>query len=482
VGGTSPAGEGRSDGRYAQQLHRGIPFLGNLAITLSFLTPTASVFVTASLLITLYGSGSFLSLVIAAVAAFTIALCFAELGSLFPIAGGHYSVVVRVLGRGLGFVAFVLFAVEVVLIMSASALGVAQYLNVVWSGADKHVVGTVVIVIATLIAALGIRLNSAVTGVFLVLELAAIVTVTVAGFVDVHQPASILIDAKTVSNGKVVPVPFGSIVAGVTLGLFAFEGYQMAIVFSEETRGPRRAIGNAVVGALLVAVVAEIAPLTAGIMGAGSLGHAVASPAPLLDVVNDNISSSVKTVVSLGVAVAIFNAVIASALTVGRVVFSSARDRAWPEPVNIALGSVHPRLRTPWIATLLFGASCAVFTALSSLAALVTFTAVVVLVLYVMVAVAAIVSRVTQRSLERPWKMPLWPLPPLAGLAFIGFTFSKQKLSDVWIVAAIVGVAAIYWLVYLRPRSEHKWLALRAAAMEPDERAPAAATTASRAQ
>jgi amino acid transporter len=461
-------------GRYSQDLRRGIGFLGNLAITLSFLTPTASVFVTASLLITLYGTGSFLSLAIAAVAALMIAMCFAELGSMFPIAGGHYSLTMRVLGRSVGFVAFALFAFEVVLIMSAAALGVAQYLSVVWPAANKHIVGTAVIVLATVIASLGIRLNAVVLAFFLALELAAIGTVVVAGFIHVHNSASVLVNPVTVSGGARVTVGFGQVIAGVTLGLFAFEGYQTAIVFSEETRTPRRGIGTAVVGALLVAVIAEVAPLTAALLGSTSLAHIVASPAPLLDIVQQNISSTARDAVSLGVAVAIFNAVIASALTVGRVIFSSARDKAWPAPVSKALSAVHGRSRVPWIATLLFGGSCAVFTALSSLAAIVTFTSVVVLVLYVMILAAALVSRVTQRSLDRPWKMPFWPLPPLLGLAFVGVTFSKQKLSDIWIVAVIVGAAALYWILYLRRGREDRWLPLEAADTEEPSTAPAA--------
>jgi amino acid transporter len=194
----------------------------------------------------------------------------------------------------------------------------------------------------------------------------------------------------------------------------------------------------------------------------------------LLDIVQQNINSTARDAVSLGVAVAIFNAVIASALTVGRVIFSSARDRAWPAPVNRTLSAVHGRLRVPWIATLLFGGSCAIFTALSSLAAIVTFTSVVVLVLYVMILVAALVSRVRQRSLDRPWKMPLWPLPPLLGLVFVGVTFSKQKLSDVWIVAVIVGVAVFYWILYLRRRREDRWLLLEAADTEERHTTPAA--------
>ena len=137
----------------APLLRREISFFGNLAITLSFVTPTASVFVTASVLISLYGSASFVSFIIAAIAGVALAMCFAELGALFPSAGGYYSSVLRILGRTLGFVAFLLFIVEVVLITCAAALGTAQYLGVVWPNLNKNLVGTLVIVAATLIAA-----------------------------------------------------------------------------------------------------------------------------------------------------------------------------------------------------------------------------------------------------------------------------------------------------------------------------------------
>ena len=81
VAGGQTARAQASGASYRQELRRSIGFLGNLAITLSFLTPTASVFVAASVLITLHGTGAFLSLVIAAAAGLMIALCFAELGA-----------------------------------------------------------------------------------------------------------------------------------------------------------------------------------------------------------------------------------------------------------------------------------------------------------------------------------------------------------------------------------------------------------------
>ena len=293
---------------------------------------------------------------------------------------------------------------------------------------------------------------------FLLLELAAIGTVVVSGLAHTHQTVSLLIHPKMVSGSRLLPVSTGNILAGITLALFAFEGYQMAIVFAEETKGGSRSIGHAVFGALAIAVIAEVLPVGAALLGIRSLATLTNSSAPLLEVVNQQAGHGLETAVSLGVAVAIFNAVIASMLTVGRVAFSSARDKAWPEPVNRLLGSVHPRTRAPWVATLLLGAGCAAFTALSSLAAVVTFTAVVVLVLYIMVALAAIVSRVRMPQARRPWKMPAWPLPPIVALGFVGLTLWKQTRHDVVISAVIVLAALAYSVLYVRPRRDRRWI------------------------
>ncbi len=78
-----------------------------------------------------------------------------------------------------------------------------------------------------------------------------------------------------------------------------------------------------------------------------------------------------NTIVSIGISLAILNATLAIILELARIVFSAARDRAFPGPLNTALAHVDPRLRTPWIATLVVGAAGAVLMALSSVAALV---------------------------------------------------------------------------------------------------------------
>jgi amino acid transporter len=112
------------------------------------------------------------------------------------------------------------------------------------------------------------------------------------------------------------------------------------------------------------------------------------------------------------------------------------------------------------VATALLGIVGGLLTYFSNVATLVTFTGVLLVVLYGLVALAALVSRVRQRNLVRPYRMPWWPLWPVIGLAGCVIVFTQQALTDMSICAAIFLVAAVYYLIYLRPRKATHWVML----------------------
>jgi len=451
------------------QLERKLGFLGNLSITLSFITPTVSLFLTASVLLAINGTATFLSFALAAIAAIAAAWCFAELGSSFPVVGGQYSIVMRVLGRPFGFISFVLFLTLVVFTISAGALIFGVYLQPVWHSVNITLVACIMIVISTVISVFGIRFNARVTGAFLALELVVIAVVVIVGLANAHQSVGTLFRLHTYNAaGHALPVGTGGVIAGIAIALFAYNGFDTAVVFSEETAGVRRNIGRSVMTACGIAVVAELVAVAAIILGAPSLSKMATASAPISYVLNADSGSTLTDIVSIGVALALFNAIIASLLAMGRVLYSSARDNAWPQPLNGWLASIHPRFRTPWIATIVIGVACTVLTALSNIATLVTFVSVVLCVLYALIGISALVSRFTQRNLSRPYKMPMWPVPVLVALVGVGLTLSKQKGSDLVIVGCIIGGAAIYYVVYLMSRPKTHWT-LRAVLTPPEE-------------
>jgi hypothetical protein len=60
--------------------------------------------------------------------------------------------------------------------------------------------------------------------------------------------------------------------------------------------------------------------------------------------------SMMNTVISLGIALAIFNAIIAMLLQAGRNIFSTGRDKVWTTTINDALTLTHERFHSPWVA------------------------------------------------------------------------------------------------------------------------------------
>lgn len=451
-----------SGGQYRAQLRRAINILGNVAISVSGITPTASVFIIAPVAFAAQGSGAFYAFALAAVIGLGMAMCWAELGSTYPVVGGSYSLVARVLGRPVGFAVFVCVLVTAIIIPSSISLGAGQYLAVIWPGVNANWIGAAIMVVTAGIAILTIELNAWVTGVFLALELTVVAAVTLLGLTHVNQPLSAILQPQVFdARGNASAASLALVLTGVATGIYAYNGYDAPVVYSEETQGPRRGIARAVFWSLGITVAAELIPVTMALLSAPSMAKLVTAATPMQYMVTATGGSTMNTVLSLGVAVAIFNATLAINLAFGRILYSSGRDKAWPEPISSWIGAIQPRLKTPWIATAFVGVVGAVLTAVSNLAALVTFTGVILVIIYGTIALSAIVSRVTQKALVRPYRMPLWPLPPIVALAGIVIVATQQSLRDLEIVAAFVVAALIYYFAYLHSRPVTNWVMLR---------------------
>ena len=173
---------------------------------------------------------------------------WAELGALYPTAGGLYGIVGRVLGRRAGLLALFLQLALFVFVPSAFALAAGEYVAAVWSAVSPRAAALVMLVAALAVTVAGIRFNAAVTAALLG-----------AG----HHPGRVGARARPcrlVGRGHAAgparcspptaapPTGLWTLLAGVALGMGAYAGYGGAVVFSEETQGPRRGIARAVLG------------------------------------------------------------------------------------------------------------------------------------------------------------------------------------------------------------------------------------------
>jgi amino acid transporter len=448
--------------RYPQQLARTLRVAGNMAITVSVIGPAASVFAIGSVALGQQGSGAFLAFLIAALISGCLAVAWAELGALYPTAGGLYGIVARVLGRRAGFLALALQLVLFIIVPSAFALAAGQYVDAVWPAISPRPAALILLAAATALAVVGIQFNAAVTAGLLALELTIILVVSFLGFANADWTlAGTLLDPHVyAADGSRAPTTVRTLLAGVVLGLGAYAGYGGAVILSEETRGPRRSIARAVLGALGIAVVAELLAIAAALVGAPSQAQLTTAPAPMSYLLRALGGDRLVTIVTLALLATFFNIVLAVLLEYARVLYSSARDRIWPAPVSRALGRVHPGTRTPVVATVTIGVAALALTAISDYAAAVTFASLTVVTTFALLALSALASRLRQPGLARPYRMPLWPLPPLVALAGVAVTVVLQTGMDLAIVAGILAAGLLYDAVYLRPRRDTHWILL----------------------
>jgi amino acid transporter len=436
-------------------LRRGLRTLGTLLITLSAISPASSVFIIAPGVLAGAGTGAFLSFAAAAVVGVFMAFVYAELASAFPLAGGEYAIVARTLGRLPGFAVLGLMIITQVLIVAVIALGVGTYLGVLWPGLPGPAVAAATCVLAAVVGVFDIKLNAWVTGIFLAIEILALVVVSALGLLHPARPFTDLLAHPVAAGGG--PATVGAIAVAMAVAMFAYNGYGSAVYFGEETQDAPRGIARAILLALGITVVAELVPVTAVLLGAPDLGQLFGAENMLSAFISARGGDTFDTVIGIAVALAIVNAVLAIVLISSRLVFSSGRDRAWPGAVNRALAAVHPRFGTPWVATAGTGVVAALLCFVDpKLLLVVTSTSIVVV--YAALCLGAINGRRTGTTAHARYRMPWFPVAPVLALVVLLFVVYQNVLDPVVgrpsliVTAGIAALAVGYYVVALRRR------------------------------
>jgi amino acid transporter len=439
-------------------LQRSMKVLGTALITLSSATPASSVFIIVPGILLASGSGAFLSMLLAAFVGLCMAFVYAELSSAFPVAGGEYSIIGRVLGPRAGFIVLGVYLVSCILIPAVLSLGISEYLGALNPYLPTVPTAMLTIGLTTLICILNIRTNAVLTGAFLVVEILALVVLTALGFWHVSRPLSdLILHPVMVSGARLVSTPIGVIGMATAVAIFAYNGFGGAVNFSEEMHEPERHVARAILWALSITVITELLPVTAVLMSAPDLRTFLGARNMFGEFIRTNGGPALNTAISLGIALAIFNATIAVLLLAARVAFSTGRDRVWPRPISDALESIHSRFRSPWVATLVSGVLAALACLVSESLLLVITGAGLVLV-YSSLCVAAIIGRWRGATAHGYYRMPLFPLAPVTALVLMLYVVYTSWLDPIigrpslFTTLGIMILAAAYYTLVLRRR------------------------------
>lgn len=394
---------------------RSMGALGALFITLSGLSPSIGVFVVASDVIHAAGTAAVLCFAAAGLLGLAIGGVYAELASAYPETGGEYTIVGRILGPSAGFAMLGLNLFTFSINPAVISLGAVGYLQAAAPALPTIPAAITLLLICMGLSILNVRLNAWVTGVFLMVELASLATVAWLGFSHpVRDAVAAGLHPVMLASNHLAPVSLAGLGVGAAAAIYAFDGYGSVVYFGEEMHAAPRLMAKVVFRALVAGAVFMLVPLLAVIAGAPDLQGLIADAAPVPGFVERLGGPALHKVMSLGVALALFNAMLAISLMGGRQLYSSARDQAWPRRISAQVSRLHLRFNSPWVATTVLGATGVLW-------CLVPLNLLLILIgegtagIYACMCVAALKGR-SGAGAGAAWRMPLWPLGPILAL------------------------------------------------------------------
>ncbi len=410
--------------------------------------------------------------VLGAAIAIADGLVWAELGAAFPRAGGSYAFLREIYGpdragNWLSFLYVWQLSFSAPLSIASGCIGLSSFLAWFWPGLDHapfaafpalHYANFAAAAACVMVTALLYRNLSAVTRLAWVLfagVITAIAGVIVSGFAHAsamggwHMPPS---PAQSIS------IALGGLAHATLITTYDYWGYYNITFLGSEVRHPERTIPRAILLSVVFVsafyVVMNMAALPSMHDAAAHAGENAVTRVQLVA----NIARSAfgqwagYTMAALVVWTA-FSSVFSLQLGYSRVPYAAAQSGNYFR----FLAAVHPRHNIPHRSLVALGLTAAAF-CFFTLDQVITMLVVTrILLQFFLQHIGVILLRIQRPDLKRPFRITLYPLPPLAAMA--GFTFilvNRNHALGGLLVAG--GIALVGTLIYgIRARRLRQW-------------------------
>jgi APA family basic amino acid/polyamine antiporter len=273
------------------------------------------------------------------------AFSYAELGAIFPKAGGQYVYLRDGLHPLMGFMYgwALLLVIETGAIAAVAIIFASYALRIAGApDAAKVPLAIAAIVILSVINYLGVKPGSRVLNVLVVLKVLALAILVGAGFVAAAHPGWWTDARVPVAHGSATIIAFG---AGLVPILFSYGGWQSANYVGEEIIDAKRNLPRALIVGTL-AVVAIYVTVNVVYLRALGLDGLATSGAPAADAARRTFGASGDVFISSAIAISTFGFLNLSILAPTRVYYAMSADRLFVP----ALARLHPRYATPSVA------------------------------------------------------------------------------------------------------------------------------------
>ena len=354
-------------------LVRGIRRWDLVAVTINGIIG-AGIFGLPSKVYGLIGSYSLIAFVVCALVVMLIILCFAEVGSRFEETGGPYLYAREAFGGTVAFEVGWLIWLARLTAFAANCNLMISYLSFFWAPANTGIIRAVIIVAVvialTALNILGVRQAAMASNIFTIGKLLPMLIFIAAGvfFLDSHAFA---LGARPATG------PFSQ---SVLLLLYAFTGFEMAVIPAGEIRNRALLIAMAVIATTYILI---------QIVCIGTLPELAKSTKPLADAGQRFMGTTGAAIISAGAIISVAGNLNITVLSASRVPFAIAEQKQLPA----LFARVHQRFFTPHISIVVTTALMLVLTLKSSFVAALTISTIARLVAYAVTCAALPVLR-----------------------------------------------------------------------------------------
>jgi APA family basic amino acid/polyamine antiporter len=401
----------------------------------------AGIFGLPSQVYALAGPYSLASYVVAALAIGLIVLCFAEVGSRFGATGGPYLYTRAAFGPLIGFqVGWLMWIARLTGFASLTNLFVtylALFVPGTSTGAPRTMIIALVVAILSIINVVGVRASATVTNVLTAGKLIPLFLLAAIGlfFVDPQRYSFAALPA------------YSSFSKATLLLVFAYMGFEGAVIPSGEMRDPQRhlpfslACGMALVAVLYIGVQAVCI---------GTVPELARSERPLSEAAVQIVGPAGAVLMAAAALVSIGGILNAIVFATSRILFAMADNGELPR----VLSQTHARFRTPAAAIIVTAAAAGVIAEFSTFISALTISTIVRLVAYLATCLALPALR-RRSDVQAPvFRTPGGWLVSAGAVALGVWLLSNTAWAELrlGIVAVVVGMV-IYLVCARRTRA-----------------------------
>jgi APA family basic amino acid/polyamine antiporter len=420
-----------------------------------------------------------LSLVLVAIVCAFTGLCYAELASMIPIAGSAYTYTYATMGELIAWIIGWDLILEYAVSNMAVSVGFAAHMaatfewfgwhpNLRWitpaylpggltdlAGNTLYAPGWhfgfnipafLIVMILTIVLVRGVRESAETNNVMVLLKIAAILTFVFVGMRFIH-PAN---------YHPFAPQGWPGILTGGSIIFFTYIGFDSVSTAAEEARNPQRDLPIGIIATLIVCTLLYIAVavVLTGIVPWQTLiddaAPVVNSMSKLAGTTQSALLHWTELIVLFGAMMGMISSLLVFQLGQARVWFSMSRDGLMPK----MFGRVHPRFRTPAVATWIAGFLVGIPGGILDIGTLSDLSNIGTLFAFVLVSIGVIILRYKQPERRRGFRAPGGIAAPILSVIFCFLLMAGLPILTwlrffVWLILGL-----IVYVMYSRYRSE----------------------------